>query len=220
MNFESALKFLTTLSKNNNREWFEKNKARYTEVKTGFELFVVDLLEEMIGFDDTLSGLNPKKLTFRIYRDVRFSKDKSPYKKNISAAFSSTGKGMGTPGYYFHVEPGNKSFVAVGLFQPIPENLIKIRQEIDYNGEQLEKNFKDKKFKKYFTKFWDDDKLKNPPKGFEKEHPHVEWLKLKSFVVTHAFKDTELSEKKFLKNLVDTMKAAKPLNDFLKQAIS
>jgi len=154
MNFEAALKFLRDLSRHNNREWFEKNKAKYTEAKEGFELFVVDLLGEMVKFDESLAGLDPKKLTFRIYRDVRFSKDKSPYKKNMSAAFSSTGKGMGTPGYYFHLQPNNKSFVGIGMFQPVPDNLTKIRQEIDYNGAELEKIFKEKGFKKNFLKFW------------------------------------------------------------------
>jgi uncharacterized protein (TIGR02453 family) len=111
MNFENALKFLKALAKNNNREWFDKNKARYIECKDEFEVFVSDLLNDMIEFDDSLAGLNPKKLIFRIYRDVRFSKDKSPYKKNLSAAFSSEGKGLGTPGYYFHIQPNGESFV-------------------------------------------------------------------------------------------------------------
>jgi len=219
MNFDIILKFLKDLSKHNNREWFEKNKLKYNDAKEGFELFVVDLHEEMIKFDGSLSGLNPKKLTFRIYRDVRFSKDKTPYKKNMSAAFSSVGKGLGTPGYYFHVEPGNKSFVGVGLFMAA-EKLAKVRQEIDYSGDQLLKIFNEKKFKKNFAKFWDDDKLKTPPKGYAKDHPHVEWLKLKHYIVTHEFKDSEVTDKKFLKNLVDVMKSAKPLNDFLKEAIS
>ncbi len=220
MKMESILKFLKDLAKHNDRDWFEKNKSRYTEAKESFELFVADLYEEMVHVDDSLAGLNPKKLTFRIYRDVRFSKDKSPYKKNMSAAFSAEGKGMGTPGYYFHVEPGNKSFVGVGLFMPIPENLAKIRQEIDYTGDSLQKIFKDKKFNKYYGKFWDEDKLKTAPKGYPKDHPYVEWLKLKSFIVTHEFKDSEVTDSKFLKNFVTVAKAAKPLNDFLKEAIS
>jgi uncharacterized protein (TIGR02453 family) len=220
MNFEGALKFLKDLDKHNNREWFEKNKPKYIEAKEGFELFVGDLLEEMIKFDDSLTGLEARKLTFRIYRDVRFSKDKKPYKKNMSAAFSSTGKGLGSPGYYFHLEPGNKSFVGIGMFMPVPENLAKIRQEIDYNGAGLEKIFKAKEFKKNFVKFWDDDKLKTAPKGYAKDHLHVEWLKLKSFIVTHEFTDRTLADKKFLKTLVTVMKSGKPLNDFLKEAVA
>lgn len=219
MKFESTLKFLNDLARHNNREWFEKNKSKYLEAKGDFETFVSDLLEKMIAFDESLAGLDAKKLTFRIYRDVRFSKDKKPYKKNMSAAFSSTGKGLGTPGYYFHLEPGNKSFVGIGMFMPVPENLAKIRQEIDYSGAKLEKVFKERKFKKNFAKFWDDDKLKTAPKGYAKDHSYVEWLKLKSFIVTHEFTDKEAMDKKFMKNLIDVMKSGKPLNDFLKEAI-
>ena len=219
MDFENAFTFLKKLSRNNNREWFEKNKPRYIEIKEQFELFVENLLHEMIKFDESLAGLNPKKLTFRIYRDVRFSKDKTPYKTNVSAGFSSEGKGIAVPGYYLQIEPGNKSFLAAGLWMPIPENLTKIRQEIDYNGDLLGKISNEKKYKKKFTGFWDGDKLKTMPKGYPKDHPHIEWLKLKSFIVEHRFQDSEVTDKKFLKNLLDVAKSAKPLNDFLKQAL-
>ncbi len=220
MNFENTLDFLKKLSKNNNREWFERNKPRYLEIKDQFEVFVSDLLLEMIKFDETLAGLNPKKLTFRIYRDVRFSKDKTPYKTNVSAGFSSAGKGMGIPGYYFQIEPGHKSFVASGLYLPISENLAKIRQEIDYSGDKLTKILNEKKFKKNFGKFWDEDKLKSMPKGYPKDHPHIEFLKLKSYMVTHNFKDSEITDKKFQKNLLEVMKSAKPLNEFLTEALA
>ena len=219
MNFEKALKFLKDLARNNNRDWFEKNKTRYIESKEEFEVFVSDLLNDMIEFDDSLAGLNPKKLIFRIYRDVRFSKDKSPYKKNLSAAFSSEGKGLGTPGYYVHFQPNNESFVGIGLFQPVPDKLARIRQEIDYNGDGLKKIFNEKKFKKNYSKFWDEDKLKTMPKGYPKDHPYTEWLKLKSYIVVHNFKDTEVTAKNFKKQLVEVLKAGKPLNDFLKEAI-
>lgn len=220
MNFDNTLDFLKKLSKNNNREWFEKNKPRYLEVKDHFEKFVDELLPELIKFDESLAGLNPKKLTFRIYRDIRFSKDKTPYKTHVSAGFSSSGKGTGIPGYYLQIEPGNKSILASGLYAPMPESLAKIRQEIDYNGDQLVKIFNQKKFKKHFGKFWDEDKLKTMPKGYPKDHPHIEWLKLKSFLVIHSFKDSEVTDKKFMKNLVDVMKSAKPLNDFLIEALA
>ncbi len=219
MNFEKALKFLKDLARNNNREWFEKNKARYNEIKEDFEVFVSALLNDMIEFDSSLAGLNPKKLIFRIYRDVRFSKDKSPYKKNLSAAFSSEGKGLGTPGYYFHIQPNGESFVGIGLFQPIPEKLAKILQEIDYNGDKLKKVFNEKKFKKNYSKFWDEDKLKTMPKGYPKDHHYVEWLKLKSFIVVHSFKDTEVTAKNFRKKLAEVLGSGKPLNDFLKEAV-
>lgn len=215
MKMEDLLEFLKKLSRNNNREWFEKNKAKYVEVKEYWDQFAVDLFEEVVKFDESIAAQDPKKLTFRIYRDVRFSKDKTPYKKNMSAAFSPAGKGMGKPGYYFHVEPGNQSFIAIGQYQPDPESLAAIRQEIDYNGDALAKALKDKTFKKYFGDLWDDEALKGTPKGYAKDHPHAKWLKLKSFIVTHEFKDTDVLNKNFAKQLVTIAKAGKPLKDFL-----
>lgn len=115
MDFTVIFKFLKALSKNNNRGWFEKNKPRYLESKAIFEEFMTDLLHEMILFDRSLSAQDPKKLMLRIYRDIRFSKDKTPYKTNFGASISSTGKGTGRPGYYLHIEPGNKSYAAGGV---------------------------------------------------------------------------------------------------------
>ena len=219
MNFNHTLDFLKKLSRNNNREWFEKNKPHYLEIKEEFELFVTDVLHEMVNFDEALAGLNPKKLIFRIYRDVRFSKDKTPYKTNISAGISPEGKGMGLPGYYFQVAPGD-SFVAAGMYHPSPENLVKIRQEIDYNGNQLDALLKEKKFKKTSGAFWDEEKLKTTPKGYDASHPHVEYLKLKNFIVTHAFTDAQVMDKKFQKNLLEAMRTAKPVNDFFREGLS
>lgn len=221
MDFTKILKFLKDLSRNNDREWFEKNKSRYLESKVQFEEFVTRLLHNMIAVDESLSGLDPKKLTFRIYRDVRFSKDKRPYKTNMGASLSASGKkGMGKPGYYLHIEPGNKSFIAAGLYMPMPEELSKVRQEIDYNGDRLKKILNDKKIKDLFGDFWKEDALKNIPKGYDKEHAYGEWLKLKSFIITHELKDAEVTDKNFLKNVVKIMTASKPLNDFLTEAIS
>lgn len=220
MKMEDVVDFLKKLSRNNNREWFEKNKSKYTEAKKYWDDFAAELFEEVVLFDESIAGQDPRKLTFRIYRDVRFSKDKTPYKKNMSAAFSSVGKAMGKPGYYFHVEPGNKSFIGIGMFQPEPENLAMIRQEIDYNGDQLQKIIKDKNFKKHFGKFWDEDALKNTPKGYAKDHPHADWLRLKSFIITHEFTDAEVVNKNFLKKLASVARAGKPLNDFLTNAIA
>jgi uncharacterized protein (TIGR02453 family) len=220
MNFNLILKFLKELAKNNNREWFEKNKPRYQEAKDHFDQFVAKLVHDLTDFDQSLAGLNPKKITFRIYRDVRFSKNKLPYKSNMSAGISPRGKMVEEPGVYLHIQPGNKSFVAAGLWMPEPELLAKIRQEIDYNGNTLVKIMSDKKFKKMYGVFEPEGSLKNVPKGYEKDHPHREWLKLKSFVVSHAFTDEEVKDKKFMKTVIDTYKTAKPLNDFLKESIA
>jgi uncharacterized protein (TIGR02453 family) len=220
MNFDLILKFLKALAKNNNREWFEKNKPKYLEAKEQFDQFVAELLKELTEYDQSLAGLNPKKITFRIYRDIRFSKNKTPYKLNMSAGISPRGKMVDEPGVYLHIQPNNKSFVAAGLWMPQPEPLAKIRQEIDYNGTLLAKVMSDKKFKKMYGEFETEYALKKIPKGYDKDHAHIEWLKLKSFVVSHPFTDEEVKSKKFIKTVIDTYKTAKPLNDFLKEAIS
>jgi uncharacterized protein (TIGR02453 family) len=216
---ESILKFLKTLKKNNDREWFEKNKAKYLEAKSDFEGLVFSLLKEFTSFDQGLAGLDPKKLPFRIYRDVRFSKDKRPYKTNMGAGFSPNGKLVQEPGYYIHLEPG-KSFIAGGIYMPDAERLSKIRQEIDYNFDRLKKVISNKKFSALYSAFDDFDKLKTAPKGYPKDHPQIELLKLKSFIVSKEFSDKEVLDGKFVKKAADYAKAIKPLNDFIKEAIS
>lgn len=220
MNNELILKFLKNIAKNNNREWFEKNKPKYLEAKQSFEDFLEAAHKEMVKFDESLGGLNPRKMGFRIYRDVRFSKDKRPYKVNMGAGFSPNGKMEQEPGYYLHLEPNNKSFVAGGIYMPNPENLAKIRQEIDYNADKLLKIFKDKKFKKYFSELDDFDKLKTAPKGYPKDHEHIKLLQHKSFIVSKAFTDTQVKDKKFVKDVAEVCKAIKMLNDYLNEAIA
>ena len=220
MDFNHILKFLQRLAKNNNRVWFENNRTTYLQAKDDFDQFLETLLEELTKFEDGLAGLNPKKLAFRIYRDVRFSKDKRPYKGNMGAGFSPGGKMIQEPGYYLHIEPGNKSLLAGVLYMPDANNLAKIRQEIDYNTEGILKILNDRKFKKLFPSLGDFDKLKTAPKGYVKDHPHIELLKHKSFIVSHPFSDKEVKDKKFAKHVAATAKIIKPLNDFLKDAIA
>jgi uncharacterized protein (TIGR02453 family) len=219
MDFPLILKFLKDITKNNNREWFEKNKPRYLEAKLEFEDFLEALHKELLKFDEGLASLNPRKLGFRIYRDVRFSKDKRPYKVNMGAGFSPGGKMMQEPGYYIHIEPG-KSFVAGGMYMPTPENLSKIRQEIDYNSHSLLKILNDKSFKKYFDGLDDFDKLKTMPKGYPKDHPQIDLLKHKSFIVFYSFTDKDVSDKKFVTAIGAAAKNIKKLNDFLSNAIA
>lgn len=219
MNFQPILKFLSDIAKNNNRDWFEKNKPRYLEAKTGFEDFLEALHKELVKVDEGLAGLNPRKLGFRIYRDVRFSKDKRPYKVNMGAGFSPGGKMLQEPGYYIHIEPG-KSFIAGGLYMPDSANLAKVRQEIDYNTKGFLKILNDKQFRKYFDGLDDFDKVKTAPKGYAKDHPHIELLKHKSYIVSHNFTDAQVRDKNFVKQLAGAAKSIKRLNDFLKEAIS
>jgi uncharacterized protein (TIGR02453 family) len=220
MNLEFILKFLKDLARNNNRDWFEKNKQRYLTAKVSFEDVVTAVLKEIAKFDPPLAGLNPKKLPFRIYRDIRFSKDKRPYKTNMGAGFSPNGRLVQEPGYYLHLEPGGKSFVAGGIYMPDAANLAKIRQEIDYNPDDLKKIMKARKFRDLFGDFDPFDKLKTAPKGYAKDHPDIEWLKLKSFIVETSFTDKQVTDKKFIGLVAAGCRAIKPLNDYLHEAIS
>jgi uncharacterized protein (TIGR02453 family) len=219
MDFKTAFDFLKKLARNNNREWFEKNKSTYLRIKSDFEEFTAGIYDALCETDPTLIGQDPRKLVFRIYRDVRFSKDKRPYKQFLSAGISSQGKGTGVPGYYLQFEPGNKSFACVGLYAPSSEALAKIRQEIDYNGESLEKILADKAFRKNYSGFWEGDSLKTAPKGYPKDHPHIEWLKLKHFVIMHELSDEEVFNRKFQQKLVNALGAGKPFSDFLKHGL-
>jgi len=219
MDHKLTLKFLKDIAKNNNRNWFEKNKPRYLEVKNGFDDFLEEVHRHLLKFDQSLANLNPRKIAFRIYRDVRFSKDKRPYKTNMGAGFSSKGKMEQEPGYYVHIEPG-KSFIAGGLYMPDAANLAKVRQEIDYNPDRLLKILNDRKFRKLYKQLDEWDKLKTAPKGYAKDHPHIEILKNKSFVVSHRFTDAEVASKTFAKKVADAAKVLKSFNDFLAEAIA
>jgi uncharacterized protein (TIGR02453 family) len=219
MNFDIILKFLKDIAKNNNREWFEKNKPRYLGAKSSFEDFLELLHSELLKFDESLAGLNPRKLAFRIYRDVRFSKDKRLYKVNMGAGFSPGGKMVQEPGYYIHIEPGN-SFLAAGLYMPDSANLARVRQEIDYNTQAFLKVLNSARFRKYFKGLDDFDKVKTAPKGYAKDHPFLDLLKHRSYVVSHYFTDKEVKDKKFAKHVAEVCKAVKPFNDFLKDAIA
>jgi len=216
---DSILSFLKTLGKHNDREWFEKNKSKYLQAREVFDEFVLRVYDDLVTMDESLAGLNPKKFVFRIYRDVRFSKDKRPYKTNFAAAFARVGKGLGSPGYYLHIEPGNKSFVAGGVYMPEADKLAKVRQEIDYNGPALKKIISDRKFKKWYNGFWDGDQLKTIPRGYAKDHPDAALLRLRSFITTHEFSDSAVKDKKFKRDVVNAFTAVRPLNSFLTEAL-
>jgi uncharacterized protein (TIGR02453 family) len=216
---ESTLKFLKDLKKNNDRSWMEKNKQKYTDAKADFELLVANLIKDISKFDSTVSSLEVKDCTFRLYRDVRFSKDKSPYKTNMGASFNPGGKKQPTPGYYIHIEPG-QSFVAGGLWMPEPVPLARLRQEIDYNYDQWKSIISSPAFKKYFPHGMDKaDTLQRPPKGYEVSNPAIEFLKLKSFTTRHFLSDKDVTDPKTYKTVLDICKAIKPLLEFINHGI-
>lgn len=211
------LKFLTRLSKNNTREWFAANKEEYQISHVLFVELITLLIDKISDFDEEVAALEPKKCVFRIYRDVRFSKDKSPYKNNFGANISPQGRKSPFSSYYLHIQPGN-SFVAGGMYRPEPEILNRIRQEIDYNPESIHAILDNPRFRKVFDKL-QGDKLKRPPKGYDADHPDVDLLKHKDFIVFKKIEDKTVGGNRFLKVATDHYKLIKPLNDFLNMAI-
>ncbi len=209
----STLQFLRNLEKNNNREWFNENKTLYQEAQQDVISFVEKLMEEMADFDEEIGKLEAKKSVFRIYRDTRFSKDKTPYKTNFGAGLGM-GKGNKISGYYLHIEPG-KSFLAGGVYKPEPSVLKTIRQEISAFGDEFKAILEQDEFRNYFRGLSVEDKLKKVPQGFEKDDKMAEYLKLKHFIVTHPISDEQLLSENAVKEFTKIFKAMKPLNDFL-----
>ncbi len=215
-----TLEFLKKLKKNNNRPWFEKTRNAYEAAKADYLQFATLLLAELAKQNPELEQQEAKKCIYRINRDVRFSKDKSPYKTNMGMGISKAGKNLTSAGYYIHCEPG-QCFVAAGLYFPMPPALNKVRQEIDYNLTDFKKIITDKKFKALFTDLDRSEgfELKRPPKGYEAENPAIEYLKFKSFIVTVKIPDETFTDKKLVKTIADICKTAKPFIDFINSAI-
>ncbi len=216
---ETSLKFLKQLVKNNNKEWFDTNRKTYEACKTEFESIVKNVIDKSVLFDNALGGLEPKKCMFRINKDVRFSKDKLPYKNNMGASINPGGKKSTIPGYYIHIQPG-QSFLAGGCYQPMPEVLAAIRQEIDYNTSNFKKIINAKDFKTYFKELSQDDKLKTAPKGYDKEHAEIGLLQHRHFIVVHPLKDDDVLNKNFATHAAKVFKAMLPLNLFLRSCMS
>ncbi len=209
----TTLQFLRNLQKNNNRDWFNDNKTIYQEAQQDVVSFVEKLIEEMSTFDEEVGKVDAKKSLFRIYRDTRFSKDKSPYKTNFGASLGM-GKGSQKAGYYLHIEPG-KSFLGGGIYMPEPSVLKSIRKEISAFGEEFKMILEKDDFRNYFRGLSVEDKLKNVPQGFEKDDKMSEFLKLKHFIVTHPVSDKLLLSKNAPKEIAKVYHAMKPLVDFL-----
>jgi len=217
----STLQFLTQLKKNNNKPWFDANRKSYETAKTDFASFVQELILAHSKKDPSIALLQPKDCMFRINRDVRFSKDKSPYKTNMGAFINKGGKKAVTAGYYIHIEPGG-CFAGGGLYMPMPEELKKVRQEIDYNFADFKKIITSKKFKTVYGDLSRDAEymLSRVPKGYEPDNPAAEYLKLKSFVSIIQLKDSDVTAASFKKQVLAAFEALQPLNDFLNEAIT
>lgn len=207
------IQFLKDLKDNNNREWFQDNKNRYEEVKHQFEGFINRLIPRIREFDPLIDLITAKDCVFRIYRDVRFSPNKSPYKTNIGAYIARGGKGSMMAGYYVHFEPGS-SFLAGGLYMPPPDILKKVRDEIYYQSDEFKKIVYHKDFVKVFGEIDDPEKLKTAPKGYPKDFPDINLLKFRNYAVMHHVTDEMALSESYEEYAVGVFRALLPLNTY------
>lgn len=217
---QNSLQFLEDLKSNNNRNWFLDNKKRYEDYKKDYHQLIQDFLELLKPQDASLELTEVKNCTFRINRDIRFSKNKDPYKTHMGIWINTNHGNNNGPGYYIHIEKGN-NFIAGGMYSPENEDLRKIRKEIAFFYEDLEAILGEPKFKKIYSglHITETNSLKNGPKDFEKDHPAIEFLKLKSFVSIHNFEDSELTKPNFVKETATKLILLKPLLEFLNRGL-
>lgn len=211
------LTFLRNLSENNNRDWFQENNALYKSCRENFIQNIELTIHAISEFDSSVKGVEAKKSIFRINRDVRFSKDKSPYKTNFGAFVTPGGRNAGNAGYYLHFEPG-ASFLAGGIYMPPSPILKAIRQEIFENLGEFEEIVSDANFIKHF-KAIDAEKLKTKPRGFPDDFEGMEYLRFKHYTVIKPYKDTDFTSPNFFEEVKQTFRALYPLNRFLNYAI-
>jgi uncharacterized protein (TIGR02453 family) len=215
-----TFKFLNDLAANNNRDWFQLNKSRHDDARLNVLEFAGKVILGLSKFDHTIpSSLDPKDCVMRIYRDVRFSKVKTPYKNNFGAGFSQNGKKFSGAGYYLHIQPEG-SFIAGGCWMPEADLLKAIRQEIDYNGSDFRLIIEKPSFMKYYGNLESEYKLKTCPKGYDQDHPEIEFLKLKSFTFSHKLNNAELINSDSVEQIVNGFAKLNPYIAFLRNAIS
>ncbi len=212
--------FLKELIENNHREWFMANKDRYEAAREDVIAFTAEWIKLMHKIDPNIDdALDAKKSVMRIYRDIRFSKDKTPYKNNFGVSLPSGGVKTGRAEYFLHISPGN-SFIAGGYWMPEAEHLKAIRQEIDYNAADLKKIVDEPDFVKLFGDFRAQEQVKNVPKEYSRDNENIALLKLKSFVAFHQLKDEDLQKRDAVVNIAAICSKIYPLNVFINNALA
>ncbi len=217
----TTLQFLKALDKNNNKAWFDAHRKQYDAAKLNFAELTQQVITQFGKKEPSIALLQPKECVFRINRDVRFSKNKAPYKNNMGASIKAGGKKSLLAGYYIHLEPGGKSFVGGGLYMPDAAIVGKVRQEIDYNYTRFLRIVENKKFIAQYggLDFSEGLSLVREPKGYEKENPAIKYLKLKSWIATSPLSDTALQDKNLATQLTKAFEYLQPLISFLNEAL-
>jgi uncharacterized protein (TIGR02453 family) len=219
MAVENIIHFLRELNVNNNREWFAENKGWYDQVRVEFEKLSKDLIAGISSFDEDIKHVEVKDCVFRIYRDTRFSHDKTPYKTHFGVFIATAGgRKSQRGGYYLHLDPAG-CFVAVGVWCPQPDLLKSLRQSVYDNIDELNEIRNSPKFSKYFSTFYEEAKLKTVPRGFPKEFPDAELLKLKHYLVEFKLDENLINSTDFIQKVTEIVECAYPLNRFLNYTV-
>ncbi len=214
---KDVLRFLEELAAHNQKEWMDAHRDWYQKSRRDFLELVDDLLVELVKLEPGLEPLRPKDCVFRQNRDIRFSANKSPYKVNMAAYFAEGGKKSTLPGYYLHLQPG-ESFLAGGIWMPPAEVLKKIRQEIDYSGGELEKIIQEPSFHERFGEI-EGERLKTSPRDYPIDHPFIDLLRLKSFIVTFPLSDRDIVSPGLVEKIMGNFTLMRPFQDFLAKAV-
>jgi uncharacterized protein (TIGR02453 family) len=215
INLKPVLAFLDELSKNNNKAWFEENKAAYETARREFENFTEALIDEF-RISDNLQDLTAKDCISRIYRDIRFSKDKSPYKSNLWATIAPGGKKGMHNGYHISIQPHGRSILAGGMYEPMPEQLARFRQWIDEDAREFKEIITEQAFVDYFGGI-EGDKVKTAPQGYDRNHPEIELLRLKQVVVVRHFTDQQVLADDFLDLVIKGCRVLRPFLDYFQR---
>ncbi len=218
MEFDRLINFLNKLKKNNNRDWFNDHKKEFVELKEQFEVFINQLIPKIKQLDGFNGSLSAKDCIFRIYRDVRFSKNKAPYKTHFGAYLADGGRKSSFAGYYVHIEPEG-SFAGGGVYHPDPAVLKELRYEIMDKTDEFKEIISASGFKKVYPEIYG-EKLKTAPKGFPKDFEDIELLKFKSYALVHAIDDKTIRSSDFEDYLLNLYKTAKPFNSFFNKVIA
>jgi uncharacterized protein (TIGR02453 family) len=210
---KEALDFFEKLEKNNDRDWFNIHKKEFKTIETKVKAVYNAVFEQLKTYDDV-----DKLKMFRIYRDVRFSKNKLPYKTHFGGSFHRT-KPKLRGGYYLHIQPNNESFIATGFWEPAPADLLRIRKEFEMDDSEMRTILQDKKFNSIWGDFVGDE-VKTAPKGFSKEHKAIDLIKKKQYIFVKKFTDKEILDENFLNNVIESFKAIRPYFNYMSDVLT
>ncbi len=216
---DSVITFLKDLDQNNNRDWFNENKKRYQVALDRFRELAGSLIEGISQYDPSIANLEARDAIFRIYKDIRFSKDKTPYKTHFGCWMAKGGRKSTDAGYYFHLEPG-KSFMAAGVWMPPKEQLNLIRQEIMFNPKAYLEVINDPRLQKDYERGGQEDMLKKGPAGFPKDFELLEEIKYKHYIFSRQYRDAEILQSGFAAKVVEDCRGLLPLVNYLNHAMS